>query len=68
MGLSIGGNMKKIVFADWMGSRKSQVLEYSVAKRNEIINAALEQGLQIMMFKLGSKLVIYTDNGKFRQR
>ena len=55
--------IKKIILS---GLYETRELEYSFAKRNEIINAALDQDLQITMYKLEDSLVIYTDNRKFR--
>ncbi len=67
--------MKTIIVAYWMGTKSSSmkiehktVFEYSLKKRNEIIKLVLENKLQVMMYKNNDQLVMWIDNGRFRQR
>lgn len=43
---------------------------YSEEKRNEVVNAILNAGLNVMLAKTtnGDDLVVYIDNKKFQQR
>ncbi len=67
--------MKKIIVAYWMGTMFEKVgiehnftCDYSNQKRNEIVDLVLSNGLQIMMYSSNDNLIIWIDNGRFRQR
>ncbi len=67
--------MKSIIVVHWMGNKTSSIgiehntqFAYSLKKRNEIINLALKNKLQIMIYANNDQLVMWIDNGKFRQR
>ncbi len=67
--------MKKIIVAYWTGSeikavgiKHKQLYEYSVEKRNEIVDLVLAKGLEVMMYKFSDSLCIWIDDGRFRQR
>ncbi len=67
--------MKQILVEYWMGSMIESIgiqphtrFTYSEEKRNEIINKILNNNLQVMIYQNDDKLVIFIDNGKFRQR
>ena len=69
--------MKKITVAYWYsilddvtGIKANQQYEYSVEKRNEIIDLVLNKGLNIMLYQVDDKetLIIWIDNKKFQQR
>ncbi len=67
--------MKYIIVAYWMGTAiktvgidHNQNFDYSIEKRNEIVDLILSKGLQVMMYKVKDSLCIWVDNGRFRQR
>ncbi len=67
--------MKTITVAYWMGTMiKSMGIEhdtqfnYSKRKRDEIIDLALKNKLQVMLYQNGDYLLIWIDTGRFRQR
>ena len=45
-----------------------QTFEYSVNKRNEIINTILNNNLSVMLRPFDDNLMIAIDNGRFSQR
>lgn len=42
--------------------------DYSDEKRNEIVDIILSSGYQLMMYEIDDSLLIWIDNGRFRQR
>ena len=67
--------MEKIVVAYWMGQKvesigydHNEMFDYSIEKRNEIIDQVLNNGYQVMLYQVGESLCIWVDNGRFRQR
>jgi hypothetical protein len=67
----------RIIVAYWVPSKYMEeqigidhesVYDYSKKKRDEIIDLALEKDMQVMMIKRHEVLIIYIDNGRFRQR
>jgi len=67
--------MKQIQVEYWMGSMFESIgiqphtkFDYSLEKRNEIISKVLDNNLQVMLFQSDDNLIIFIDNGKFRQR
>jgi hypothetical protein len=69
--------MEKITVAYWYGRlenitgiKHNQQYEYSIEKRNEIIDLVLDKGLNIMLHQVDNRknLVIWIDNKKFQQR
>ena len=67
--------MEKIVVAYWAGSFLAQTgiphnteFEYSEKKRNEIIDTVLHNNLNLMICQSDRTLIMWIDNGRFRQR
>jgi hypothetical protein len=67
--------MKQITVAYWMGTTIKDIgiehnvtIPYSEGAKNEIIDLVLSNKLQIMMYEKDETLMIWIDNGKFRQR
>lgn len=67
--------MRKITVVYWMGVAIQSMgiehntqFDYSEEKRNEIIDLALENRLQVMLYNSDDVLIIWIDNGRFRQR
>jgi hypothetical protein len=67
--------MKTIIVAYWYGIldnitgiKQNEQYEYSVEKRNEIIDLVIEKGLNVMLYQIPSILIIYIDDKKFQQR
>jgi len=67
--------MKSILVVYWMcteiesiGINHNTIFAYSEEKRNEIINLVLENNLQLMIYKHEEQLIMWIDNGRFRQR
>ncbi len=67
--------MKTIIVAYWTGTAIEKVgikhkreYDYSDEKRNEIVDLILSNRLQIMMYEVVDTLLIWIDDGRFRQR
>ena len=67
--------MKSITVVYWHGTIMKAIgiehntqFAYSEEKRNEIIDLVLENKLQVMLYKQNDTLIIWIDNGRFRQR
>ena len=45
-----------------------QEFKYSIKKRNAIINNIISKGFSIMLKPSGERLIIFIDNGNFKQR
>lgn len=68
--------MKNIIVAYWMGTaikniegiEHKRTYHYSDEKRNELVDLILDTGYQIMMYEVENSLLIWIDNGRFRQR
>ena len=54
-------------FYDITGIEHNTRYEYSIEKRNEIIDLVLDKGLNIMIQQLDTTLVMWIDNKRFRQ-
>jgi hypothetical protein len=57
-------------FEDITGIKHNQQYEYSIEKRNEIIDLVLDKGLNVMVYHVPNTktLIIAIDNKKFQQR
>lgn len=51
-----------------IGIEHNKQFKYSKKKRNEIIDLVLENKLQVMICTINDGLLIWIDNGRFRQR
>jgi len=66
--------MKRIIVSYWvteiksLGIPRNSEFAYSSRKRNQIIDKAVNNGLQVMLYKNDQTLIILIDNGRFRQR
>lgn len=67
--------MKKIIIAYWHNTKfidlpydNNVEFDYSIDMRNIIIEIVLSKGYSIMLLPTIEYLIIYIDNGKFRQR
>lgn len=65
---------EKIMVLDWhcnentgIGIKHSTEFTYSKDQRNEIVDLALDNGLDVMIRQLGKSLVIWINKGKFTQ-
>lgn len=70
-------NMKKIIVTYWHLSKfkdlpyeHNQEFDYSITKRNEIVDLLLSKGYSIMLrsSKDNETLLIHIDNGRFGQK
>ncbi len=50
------------------GLKHQSEYAYSEEKRNEVVNAILNAGLNVMLAKTNGNLIVYIDNKKFQQR
>ena len=66
--------MKTIVVAYWHGKfselnyEHNSEFDYSVEKRNEIIDDLISKGFSVMLKPGKDRLIIWIDNGRFGQK